>query len=83
LSLRDGNLPLSLRDDLILQSGGCAADMLFTLLAQRKEGKRKGTLRSPDRCASRLWLLQPCRTVGCGEQGKPHLLKDNRYRCGS
>jgi hypothetical protein len=52
----------SLRDESILtcavahtqsESGGCAAAPDFSLLAQRKVSKRKGTLLSPDRCASR------------------------------
>jgi hypothetical protein len=38
---------------LNLQSGQRPAAPFFSLLAQRKEGKRKGTLLSPDRCASR------------------------------
>jgi len=33
------------------KSGGCAAAPFFLLLAQKKEGKEKGTLLSPDRCA--------------------------------
>jgi hypothetical protein len=62
----------SLRDDLIgrahrreppFESGGCAAAPFFLLLAQKKEGKEKGTLLTRPAAALRVLSLTGARQL--------------------
>ena len=54
MSLRDGFSLVSLRDGLILKAAGAPQAPFFLLLAQKKEGKEKGTLLTPPSASLRF-----------------------------
>jgi hypothetical protein len=58
---------------LDFQSGGCAAAPIFLLLAQKKDGKEKGTLLTRPAAA-----LRPCRR--CPRQALANSLRSNTPR---